>query len=268
VEIMDTVFNKKFQFYNNKVAILIIDNCNFYGLIDCYQTKFSSFNMHKSICENYAGFEQCEFGSNLKNKDHLTMFKYVTFKDIFNARDAKFNSGLDMKSINLLGEANFLDAKIDPKNTNRETFRIIKHSFEKIGNQIEANKYFAKEMNKYAEDIKGTKAYSTRFLLCVNRIVSDFGQSYIKPLAWMIFLAFTYMLINHILDIKLITTEYQFLENAYDKTGNFLNNFATSFTPFKKLLGRERQFLNLIFGVAFSGLIYQFIVAVKRVTKK
>ena len=57
----------------------------------------------------------------------------------------------DLENINLKESPNFLNTKIEPKNTNRETFRITKDSFDKIGNHIEANKFFVYEMKKHKE---------------------------------------------------------------------------------------------------------------------
>lgn len=38
--------------------------------------------------------------------------------------------------------------------TDRETFRIIKHSFDAVGNHIEANKYFAHEMQACRRELR------------------------------------------------------------------------------------------------------------------
>jgi len=104
--------------------------------------------IEKSIFDDFVGFERCTFGTNNKLKEEIALFKYATFKDFLNARDSKFLSGLDIKNINLQGETNFLDAQIEVKSSNRETFRILKHSFDSIGNIIEANIYYQKEMKK------------------------------------------------------------------------------------------------------------------------
>ena len=82
------------------------------------------------------------------------MFEYVTFLSFTNFRNTTFYSGLNLENSNLKEAPNFLNIDINPKFTNRETFRIIKNSFDKIGNNIEANKFFVFEMNKYEEELK------------------------------------------------------------------------------------------------------------------
>lgn len=79
----------------------------------------------------------------------------MTFLSFVNFRNATFNSGLDLENANLKEMPNFLNVKLLSNNTNRETLRIIKHSFDKVGNHIEANKYFSLEMERHKNDMAG-----------------------------------------------------------------------------------------------------------------
>jgi hypothetical protein len=53
-----------------------------------------------------------------------------------------------------------LDSPKAKNNTSQETFRIIKHNFNKIGNTIEANKYHSLELKKRRNQLK---IFSTDF---------------------------------------------------------------------------------------------------------
>lgn len=150
LEIYDCEFLSKLEIKDSNIGKLIFKNSNVKGIFDSFESSFTQFQMEKSIFEDFAGFEKVVFGK--KSKDYLSFFTYVTFKNFSNFREAQFLSGLDLSRVNLKEQPNFLNAYIEPKNTNRETFRIIKNSFDKNGNHIEANKYFSQEMKAYKEN--------------------------------------------------------------------------------------------------------------------
>jgi len=124
-----------------------------------FSSTFIQFKISKSIFNDFTGFENCIFGTSNNLIEELAEFEYVTFKDILTLRNTKFLSGLNLENINLLNDANFLKIIVAFKNTPRETFRLIKHSFDKISNSIEANKFFIKEMTKYKEELKKEPLY-------------------------------------------------------------------------------------------------------------
>jgi hypothetical protein len=274
-------------------------------LFDSYGSHFQSFYIFKSIFEKFAGFERNVFSGD----DKATMFKYVTFLDFTNFRSVEFNNGLDLETTNLQEPPNFLNAKINVKNTNRETFRIIKHSFDKIGNQIEANKYFSFEMKKYKEELKAKIEIFKRvkrFRLLKNKLekkkanrvipksienliyiksklkseqwnyrvyelnewISNFGENFLKPLKLMLIGAiFYYMLV--------LGYEYNLLYKFDESTNNIINKFMTQVNlfakgipPYGKLLKEGMEFTTLIFHVFFLTCTWQFIVALKRRTKR
>jgi hypothetical protein len=154
LKIEDCTFKNKVELKNNIIKKLFVDNSNFEALFDAYESKFLSCKFRKSIFDDFTGFEKCLFGKKDDSNIDKVEFEYVTFLNFTNFRKAKFYNGLDLENTNLKESPNFLNAEINFTNTNRETFRIIKHSFDKIGNQIEANKYFSYEMKKYKEELK------------------------------------------------------------------------------------------------------------------
>jgi len=266
-----TVFKNKskFEFKNNEVKEFQLLDTNFKSLVDCMETEFQSFKVEKSIFEKFTGFEKCKFGEKEKNSKEA-IFQYATFLDFVNFRDAEFHSGLDLRNANFKESPNFLDVKVEPNNkvkkTNKETFRMIKHSFDKVGNTIEANKYFAYEMNEERKESRGFK----KFMLNLNYLISDFGQSWIMPLFWIVVVAGLHYYITDVnhewlqsfapTDIKLKTKLLDVI-NAFD-------SFAKNILPFKKFLKEGMEFISLLFLIIYSTLIYNLIIAVKRITKR
>lgn len=219
----DSVFNGKFEFKENKIDSFIVYNTNFESISDLYGCTFTKFNIEKSIFNDFAGFEKCIFGTENKLKEEVAIFKHTTFKDAFNIRDAKFLSGIDLRNTNLQGETNLLDAEIDIENTNRETFRALKHSFDSIGNIIEANKYYQKEMQKREEELK-RELPSNLFewlIFKIHDISSNHSQNAVSSLFW-------------IYIVSLIFSLFTF----YEKENEYLKKFHDTF---------EKSWLNYIY---------------------
>lgn len=174
--IKDTEFESKFEFKNNKIQNNFeINNTNYAKLVDTYETEYlGGFEIKKSIFNEFTGFEKCQFGK--KDSGNAALFLYATFNSFVNFRNTVFHSGLNIENINLKESPNFLNTVINPKNSNRETFRIIKNSFDETRNVIEGNKYFAEEMKKYREEIKKTGKWDEKIILWFNSVFSNFGQ--------------------------------------------------------------------------------------------
>jgi hypothetical protein len=299
----------KVELKHNDIETAEIKNVNFKRLFDTYSSKFITFKVQRSIYEDFTGFEKCEFGIKSSEVKEKVEFEYVTFLSFTNFRKSKFFNGLDIEHTNLKESPNFLNAEINETNTNRETFRIIKHSFDKIGNQIEANKYFSYEMKKYKEELKvrlgelkrvkrfrhlknklEKRKYSkvksesidklgyTKKLLKeklwdyrvykLNAFISDFGESFLNPVKLMVISALVYFLL--VLGYK-YNLLYQFDESTNKSISDAilqLNLFAKGIPPYGKLLKEGMEFLTLIFHIFFLTCTWQFIVAIKRRTKR
>ncbi|MBH0076026.1 hypothetical protein I6F48_10685 [Pseudoalteromonas sp. SWYJ118] len=106
---------------------LELSNCNFEKLFDAYESKFHLFRVSRCIFDDFTGFEKYEFGIKGDETKDKIEFEYVMFINFTNFRKAKLHNGLDFEHTNLKEPVNFLNAYVDPKNTNRETYRIIKH---------------------------------------------------------------------------------------------------------------------------------------------
>ena len=265
----DTVFESKFEFKQNIVADFEIFNTNYFKVVDAFETKFGKFNIKKSIFDDFVGFEKCSFGDSVDSENEgAAKFTYATFLSFVNFRNTNFYTGLDIENINLKEAPNFLNTNINEKNSNRETFRIVKNSFDKIHNYIEANKYFSYEMKKYKEELKGTNKTQEKVILFLNEKISNYGQSYIKPIFYMIATSIIYYLLILGYENNILYEMHPSSNGILEKTSSFVNNVSKNILPFSKTLKSGMEFVSLLFYIIFASLIWQTLVAVKRHTRR
>ncbi len=274
LSVEDTEFQSKLEVKETTAQVFIFKNSNVSKVFDLFGSSFIKVQFSKSIFNDFAGFEDVQFGSEQEkgNKEFLTIFKYVTFMDFSSFRGSKFNSGLDFSKTNLKDKPNFLGVYVDSKNTKRETFRIIKNSFDDAGNNIEENKFFVEEMKAYRKELKANGgSWFERFILFCNRWISNFGSSYIMPIGWLIV---SILIFSEIIEWH--SSFFNETENTYFWHSNFdyisikANNFAKNFLPFSRFLTGKSgiEFVSLLFYIWFAVLIWQTIVAVKRHTQR
>lgn len=162
INIEDSKFKSKFELKAGLIRSIAIKNSNFDKLFDSHNTKYGDFYCFKCIFSDLVILEKCYF-ANFRTATKIAEFTYVTFLGIVNFRESFFKRGLNIKTVNLKVTPNFLNIKIHEKgkeyleHTNRETYRIIKDSFDKSGNHIEANKFFIREMNAYRNEMRQYK---------------------------------------------------------------------------------------------------------------
>lgn len=302
LNIEDTEFQSKLEVKETTAQLFIFKNSNVSKVFDLFGSNFIKAKFSKSIFNDFAGFEDVQFGSEQEkgNKDFLTIFKYVTFMDFSSFRGAKFSSGLDFSKTNLKDTPNFLDVHISPENTDRETFRIVKNSFDDTGNKIEANRFFVKEMNAYQRELiktkdkevrhiknlknsgkkdevklyKNSKSYKSskraRWVFNINSFISEFGSNYMRPISILFFLAIIYTSITLWHEWYFKSHEYFMSWKWFDFISKPLNEFAINILPFRIFI-KDRsgiEFISLIFYVLFAILIWQIVVAVKRHTQR
>lgn len=185
-EVLKSEFHKKVNLRNNSFLLLDVDDSNFYEVVDFHESKFGLFRINKCIFTGFVGFERCEF-------QRESVFKYVTFNSFTNFRSAFFQSCLSFEYTNMMNLPNFFNCsftKQAKKETDRETFRIIKNSFDAIGNYVEGNRFYANEMYAYERELKSKKgSRAERALLHLNKLFSGFGQKYWLPIVWLIALS-------------------------------------------------------------------------------
>lgn len=263
-------FKSKLELKEGLIHEVELINTNFNGLFDSYSTEYGRFYCFKNIFSDFVGFERCKFallqGSNELNQ--ISIFRYVTFLSFTNFRNSTFGHGLDLEDTNLKEAPNFLNIELLSNNTNRETLRIIKDSFDKIGNHIEANKFFVLEMSKYKQSLSENPLNQEKLIFWLNEKTSNFGQSYLLPILWIVFFSVIYYLLVLGHESNLL---YELVPTANDvisSVSKVFNGIAANIMPFKKLLREGMEFISLVFYVIFASLIWQTIVAVKRHTRR
>jgi len=271
LNIEDVEFQSKFEVKQTTVKVLAFKNSNVTKIFDSFESKFIKAKFSRSIFSDFAGFEEVQFGLPDEDSDDkfLTVFEHVTFMNFSSFRGAKFNSGLDFSKTNLKDKPNFLNAKISPLNTKRETFRIIKNSFDDTGNNIEANKFFIEEMKAYKRELDSGGDQWDRLVYSANEEISDFGRSYIKP---SVLLFLSLIIYTSLLSIHESFFEYYsyFLHPWVDCLSAQANEVAENLLPFSRFLEKKNgiEFMSLLFYIWFGILIWQIIVAVKRHTQR
>lgn len=280
LEVLDTEFNSKFELKNRVIKNLKFSNSNVEGIFDAFRSEIEKAYFYKSIFEDFAGFEKVHFGvQNNYSENYIAKFIYTTFMSFSNFRETVFYSGLDLERVNLKENPNFLKADISQKNTNRESFRIIKHSFDSVGNYIEANRFFIYEMKKYRSDLKFFEHPFKKFIICANWLISDFGLSYIRPLIILLISLWLFIEIQEIQNelyaqtINFLSSNSANFDNsivkAFDRVSYIANEGSKNIIPFNNLLGHKQgfEFISLLFYIWFSVLIWQIVVSIKRHTQ-
>lgn len=284
---LDSEFINKYEFKHNHIESLLIDNTNFRKLVDFYKTEFKEFLILKSIFDDFVGFEDCKFGIEKydSNKENKAKFTYATFMSFINFRNSIFFNGLDLRDSNLKEAPNFLNTTVPSKTTNRETFRIIKYSFDKVGNYIEANAFYAKEMQEYKEELQIEKTKlkdekvkvlsKARFENCVSiwllklySLTSDYGLSFSRPIIGLCIAAFIFLCFVKGYENNWLYSLFPILTEIIGFISNGINVFAKSILPFNKVLKEGMEFISLIFYIIFTSFIWLTILAIKRKTKR
>ncbi|WP_372815929.1 hypothetical protein [Psychrobacter sp.] len=293
LEIYDCNFDGGFKLNSTHISYLWIENTNFLigfwmlkanittlncinavidGLFDASNSSFVRAKFNRTKFLDVADFEEVKFGKTnaefLNSGEDTTQFKYVTFMNAANFKNTSFSYGLDFENVDLREQPNFLKSNINPHDTNRETFRIIKYSFDSRGNKIEAGKYHAYEMNAYINELSFSKNFWQLVILHANNLISRFGQSYIIPFALLVgsVSLYSYLLNSYKKSLQFRTYE---LSYGVECITEWLNTIARNFLPFARFISDKRgfEFVSLFFYIIFAILIWQIIVAVKKQTQ-
>jgi len=261
-----TVFKSEFEFANNVIDDFVVNNCSFHEVSDFCGSTFEKFRFEKSSFKNIVGFEGCTFGKGRSSDaEHIAFFIYVTFLNSANFRNANFLSGLDFELVTLSASLNFLNSYVPLHNTNRETFRIIKDSFQKIGNNIEANKFFVYEMKKYREELRHAKGRGQeKVIFCLNDWISDFGECYWKPAILFFITTILYKCVIWGYNKDLLYKICPPFNGFICASAELFNSLVRDIPHFSKVLRSGMEFVSFIFYLFFVILIWQTVVAVKR----
>jgi len=195
LEIINTKFEENFKLHNCEIDEVTIKDTDFRKNADFFMSIFKKGTLVESkkenISKNDIGFKAINFESlalfgNTEFHKKL-IFKYVTFKGHNHFKSAKLHKGLDLEYTNIQNEINFYGLDIlDTSTTSQETYRIIKHQFEKLGNKIDANKYHALELEQKKRKLNFLKTPLDYVVFKVHWISSEHSTNWFLPVLWMI----------------------------------------------------------------------------------
>ena len=160
-------------------------------------------------------------------------------------------------------------SKTFDSSTDRDTFRQLKHVNEKQGNIIEANKFYSAEMKAYKEELKNNKNKfnrQDRFIFWLNEKVSNFSQSWLKPFGWFLLLGFIAFLLSNIHKISTYINNTSCI--SITTFWNALNLYFVYLNPFNTNAGNWNPIVWLIFKGLSVFIIYQFIISLRRQTRR
>ncbi len=153
-----------------------------------------------------------------------------------------------------------------------DIIRQIKTSYDRIGNHAAGNSFYAEEMKRYRQDLKTERWISNRFqekfIFHMNGLISNFGQSYMRPIFIMAAMTFParILLPNTVFD--LFPNGDLYLLGCYNKLLVFMNELTKTLTPLKALLISDAEFGSLIFALIYSILLWHTYTAAKRHSKR
>ncbi len=244
VKIQYCTVTKKANFYNTK----------FKELADFYQTKFNEVVFIRTDFEQIAVFSETEFKEDVD-------FKYTKFlgKSIF--RDTVIKGKLNLRDTIFDDEANFLDITSENRKdekgkfqgepkvievANRETARIIKNFYDKSNNIIEANKFYALEMQERRKEINFRSNFFEWVVFFFHGLSSNHSQSWGLTLYWMFILSMLYT--SEINGIRLMTLFVGFVTIAI-----LTEHYFKKYTLFIKY---SENLFALLFAILISVYVY------------
>lgn len=255
-DISNKNFNNTFIFTNCKNVDLISKNNCFKNIASFAHTKFNKSVFNHSVFENMSIFVGVEFLEDIQ-------FEYCIFFNNVFFNEAKIYSKIDLKNAIFKNEVNFLnmtnknDEDLKSENLeNRETARIIKHSFEKLNNIIEANKFYSLEIDKREKELL-CGPLTEWIVFFLYKITSNHSQNWLLVLVWIISLSILGVGNNPLDSVSKIF----YCTNPLDLISN-------SFYSIFKFDSSNFTFYQLIIKSFMAYLIYQFIISIRQNTRR
>lgn len=259
---------------SNFLEEVFFDNSTFRGSL-----LINNVSFHNTLL-----FRDCEIIMNFE-------LKYVTFKYECIFQNLSLLSILSLRECIFINSLKINDLRV--KNIkDRETARILKDSSEKQNNIIEANNYYAIEMQKREEELdkekKSGKDFFDWVVFKTHGIASNHSQDWALSLAWIILfgMLLTIFKTNLSFDINIIFCLIPFLYAKIEKymfvvfyvfyfifmkslDKSPLDEFATNINPFSIMTSADKlTFTELLFKIIIAFLIYQFIISIRQNTRR
>lgn len=302
VSLFETSIEKEFMYENLKVeggnlvirdfvigkeCVFTIEHSNFLELILNNFYRFSEQILFSDICIHNL-FE-------IKNSN-LSKVQFNSMKIDLNCTMQIFQSNLSDSIFNSVEWGN-----INSINADRDIFRQLKNANDKQSNFLIAHKFYSKEMEEYSKNIH-KKDIEEKIVFFLGKYISNFSQSWLMPLSWIIIVGIIFYLITFATvqsffittTLALVTLiiffpeqkwiHYNFSSYLYAVASLFmilfsivslnssitLDLFASFINPFGTFLkdGSSHHFIWLLHKLISSFLIYHFVVSLRRSTQR
>jgi uncharacterized protein YjbI with pentapeptide repeats len=288
------VFEQKVEIKECTINSCNFEDTRFKDFCDFEESTFNAIKFKNTVFEKLVTFQKTKFTENVD-------FYYVTFKTHSIFKNTIFEKTVNFENTLFEVDGSFYgisskEGKIeDIVVGNRETARIIKNSFEQQNNIIEANKFYALEMEKREEeldkDITKGKNITEWLIFKIHSISSNHSQSAYLSFLWIFNLSYLYIIycstssvidniiafsaiaiillsmidMKNALKIGLTITLLEFLVFSNVR----LDVISDKINPFSIMISwDEIPFNLLLFKVTIAYLIYQFIVSVRQNTRR
>ena len=123
-------------------------------------------------------------------------------------------------------------------------------------------------METYKNELSKSPLSQAKVVFYLNKFVSNFGQSYLKPVTWILVMSVIYYMLILGYENHLLYRVHPPANGIIASVSSFFNDLAKNFLPLKKLLKPGMEFVSVIFYVIFASLTWQTIIAIKRHTKR
>jgi len=245
-----------------------IDDVNFQNL-EIEKLLFTNSNIEKVFRIKNCFIQTIESQDNIFEDLQLIDNQYTKHKDI--KRNISFqnttikNAVFDKLKFDefKMNDAHVSSAKIgyvEFEKASRETNRFFKNYYDSISDFVTANKYYAKEMLEQLKVLKGLD----KFIFHLNKWFSDFGQSWVRPLIWMFI---TTLICYRLANFDLLSVD-GFRENHIRWMLNDILKFSNPFSKTSTTNYGTMYWAWFVHKLFISALMYHFVVAIKRRTKR
>ncbi|MGB5794085.1 hypothetical protein [Poseidonibacter sp.] len=268
---INTILENKVIIKSCEIKDLRLIETRFKNFCNFEKNKFVSLSLNETIFEKMVSFQQTKF---LTNVD----FYYVTFKEHSIFKNTIFTNELNLENALFEKNSSFLNISaherekdykdkykgkpINIKVANRETARIIKDSFEKQNNIIEANKYYAVEMKEREKELEIIKNPLDSIVFFFHKLSSDHSQNWMLSLFWIFLISYLVTSVKTTYGMFETILYNIFIYGVFDKMANIINPFSIM------TRGESLTFSMLLFKIIIAYLIYQFIVSVRQNTRR
>lgn len=260
ISFSELIFNEKVEMKNCNINNLVLLNTSFTKTVDFFQTLFNITNFNKTNFEEVVVFENTIFNEDVD-------FKFTSFSKLGMFKKAIFKKSLNLEDSIIQGEMNFLKVYTNVKN--RETARIIKYQFEKIGNKIEANKYHTLELEQKRIELEKDKSsdWKEKLIFDVHNLSSNHSTNWFRALILIFFIGCLTILFVHFGIVKdLFFNPSNFKIDYIFKAWNELWQFIYIGYMDDKLKDNSLTFL--FNKISLGYLYYQFLISVRKDTRK